>query len=110
MVAAGRASRIPFLLISPYARVNYVDSKTGLTQASVIRFIEDNWLKGARIGGGSTDATTGSIMGHVRFQRIAAPDGILSRSEDGHGSRVAAGLIRRVSVRGVDWRRAPDRM
>ena len=63
----GPGSRIPFLLISPYARVNYVDSKTGLTQASVIRFIEDNWLKGERLGGGSTDATTGSIMALFDF-------------------------------------------
>jgi phospholipase C len=57
----GPGSRIPFIVISPYAKVNYV-SKTLLTQASVVRFIEDNWLEEKRIGGGSNDAITGSIM------------------------------------------------
>ena len=57
----GPGTRIPFLLISPYAKVNYVDS-TPLTQASIVRFIEDNWLNGQRLGGGSDDATAGSIL------------------------------------------------
>ncbi len=38
-----------------------------ITQASVVRFIEDNWLHGERLGGGSFDATTGSIMGMFDF-------------------------------------------
>jgi phospholipase C len=63
----GPGSRIPFLVISPYAKVNYV-SHTGITQASVVRFIEDNWLRGERIGGGSDDATTGSIMDLFDFK------------------------------------------
>jgi phospholipase C len=54
-------------LISPYAKVNFVDS-TPITQASVVRFIEDNWLKGQRIGGGSADATAGSILSLFDFQ------------------------------------------
>jgi phospholipase C len=62
----GPGTRTPFILISPYAKVNYVDS-TPITQASVIRFIEDNWLNGQRIGGGSDDATTGSIMAMFDF-------------------------------------------
>jgi hypothetical protein len=28
----------------------------------VVRFIEDNWLHGRRLGGGSFDASAGSIM------------------------------------------------
>jgi len=67
----GPGTRIPFMVISPYARVNYVDS-TPITQASVIRFIEDNWLSGQRLGGGSNDATAGSIMGMFNFG--AAPN------------------------------------
>jgi phospholipase C len=63
----GPGTRIPFILISPYAKVNYVDS-TPLTQASVVRFIEDNWLNGARLGGGSDDSIAGSIMGMFDFQ------------------------------------------
>jgi phospholipase C len=63
----GPGTRVPFILISPYAKVNYVDS-TPLSQASVVRFIEDNWLNGQRLGGGSNDAITGSIMGMFDFQ------------------------------------------
>jgi len=62
----GPGTRVPFLVISPYAKSNYVDS-TPVTQASVIRFIEDNWLGGQRIGGGSNDAIAGSIMGMFNF-------------------------------------------
>jgi phospholipase C len=56
----GPGTRIPFLVISPYARKNFVDH-TPVSQASIVRFIEDNWLGGQRIGGGSFDATAGSI-------------------------------------------------
>jgi hypothetical protein len=35
----------------------------------VVRFIEDNWLKGERIGGGSFDASTGSIDDMFDFRR-----------------------------------------
>ncbi|WP_027803227.1 phospholipase C [Paraburkholderia dilworthii] len=62
----GPGTRIPFLVISPWAKVNYVDH-TPISQASVVRFIEDNWLGGQRIGGGSFDATAGSIMGMFNF-------------------------------------------
>jgi phospholipase C len=34
----------------------------------VVRFIEDNWLHGARLGGGSFDATAGSIDGLFDFK------------------------------------------
>jgi phospholipase C len=33
----------------------------------VVRFIEDNWLGGQRIGGGSFDASAGSIMNMFNF-------------------------------------------
>jgi phospholipase C len=66
----GPGSRMPFLLISPYAKVNFVDS-TPITQASVIRFIEDNWLGAKRLGGGSADATAGSLLNMFDFK--AAP-------------------------------------
>jgi phospholipase C len=57
----GPGPRIPFLAISPWAKTNYV-SHTQISQASVVRFIEDNWLHGERLAGGSFDATSGSIM------------------------------------------------
>ncbi len=64
----GPGMRIPFLVISPYARVNYV-SHDLITQASVTRFIEDNWLNGARLGGGSFDATAGRITDMFDFSK-----------------------------------------
>jgi len=64
----GPGTRIPFLVISPYAKQNYVDH-TLINQASVVRFIEDNWLDGQRLGGGSFDARSGSIMGMFDFNR-----------------------------------------
>jgi phospholipase C len=64
----GPGTRLPFLVISPWARPNYV-SHTYISQASVARFIEDNWLHGERLGGGSFDATTGSIMSMFDFSR-----------------------------------------
>ena len=56
----GPGTRVPMIVVSPWAKVNYVDH-TLLTQASVVRFIEDNWLGGQRIGQGSNDATTGDL-------------------------------------------------
>lgn len=63
----GPGTRIPFIVVSPWARRNAV-AHTLVTQASVVRFIEDNWLRGARLGGGSFDATAGSIMDLFDFR------------------------------------------
>ncbi len=62
----GPGTRIPFVVISPYAKTNYVDH-TFIDQASVVRFIEDNWLGGARLGGGSFDATAGDLRGMLNL-------------------------------------------
>ncbi|HEY2132495.1 MAG TPA: alkaline phosphatase family protein [Acetobacteraceae bacterium] len=64
----GPGTRIPFLVISPWTAANHVDHRQ-ISQASVVRFIEDNWLHGARIGGGSFDATAGSLAGLFDFTR-----------------------------------------
>jgi phospholipase C len=71
MPVAGRCgpgTRQPFMVISPYAKKNYV-SHVLITQASIPQFIEDNWLKGERLGGGSFDATTGSIVDMFNFNK-----------------------------------------
>lgn len=57
----GPGTRVPFLVLSPWAKANVV-SHSRITQCSVIRFIEDNWLAGKRLGGGSFDAQSGSIL------------------------------------------------
>jgi phospholipase C len=62
----GLGPRIPFLVISPWAKQNYVDHRV-IDQSSIIRFIEDNWLSGQRIGDGSTDASAGDVNGMFDF-------------------------------------------
>ena len=64
----GPGTRVPFIVVSPFAKTNHVSSNY-ISQASVVRFIEDNWLHGKRLGGGSFDATTGSIMDMFDFDR-----------------------------------------
>jgi phospholipase C len=61
----GYGPRQPFLVISPWAKRNYVDH-TLTDQASILRFIEDNWNLG-RIGGGSVDAIAGTLDGFFDF-------------------------------------------
>lgn len=55
----GPGPRLPMLVISPYARANYVDHHAS-EQTSILKFIEDNWKTG-RIGDFSFDARAGSI-------------------------------------------------
>jgi phospholipase C len=57
----GYSQRLPLVVISPYTRQNYVSSNLTNT-ASVVKFIEDNWLHGKSIPG-SFDATSGSLDG-----------------------------------------------
>jgi phospholipase C len=65
----GPGMRQPFLVISPWAKKNFIDH-TFITQASIPQFIEDNWLNGVRLGQGSYDAQTGSIMTMFNFDQI----------------------------------------
>jgi phospholipase C len=61
----GYGPRLPLLVISPWARQNYVDH-TLTDQSSILRFVEDNWGLG-RIGDGSYDAKAGSLAGMFHF-------------------------------------------
>ena len=56
----GLGPRLPLIVISPWTRPNYVSNNLTDT-ASIIKFIEDNWLHGQRIGNGSYDASAGSL-------------------------------------------------
>jgi phospholipase C len=56
----GPGPRLPLLVISPWVKVNSVDH-TQLEQASITRFVEDNWLGGRRIGDQSFDARAASL-------------------------------------------------
>jgi phospholipase C len=56
----GYGPRQPLVVLSPYALENFVDH-TVTDQSSVIRFVEDNWLSGQRLGSGSFDAVASPI-------------------------------------------------
>lgn len=64
----GPGPRLPLLVISPWAKANYVDH-TITTQPSIIHLIEDLYLNGERIGGGSFDAKSGSLLGMFDFSK-----------------------------------------
>jgi phospholipase C len=54
------------MLISPWSKKNYVDH-TLTDQSSIIRFVEDNWLSGQRIGSGSFDSIAGTVNNMFDF-------------------------------------------
>jgi phospholipase C len=58
----GFSQRLPMLVISPWTRKNYVSGKLTNT-SSITAFIENNWLGGKQIGGGSYDAISGRLDG-----------------------------------------------
>jgi phospholipase C len=73
----GYGTRIPLLVLSPYAKKNYVDH-TLTDQTSVLRFIEDNWLGGTRLQpGASFDTIAGPIDNMFDFSSPRADGGVL---------------------------------
>jgi len=72
----GLGPRQPLLVVSPWARKNFVDHSV-TDQSSVLRFIEDNFLGGERIGQGSFDAITNSIAQMFDFSRDDEDQGTL---------------------------------
>src|SRR5438445_7992596 len=63
----GYGPRQPLLVVSPWARSNFVDHST-TDQASILKFIEDNWQTG-RIGNFSLDVKSGSLSNLFAFKR-----------------------------------------
>ena len=74
----GYGPRLPLLVISPFAKQNYVDHEI-TDQSSILRFIEDNWDLG-RLGGEASDAKAGSIEGMFDFDGERARQLILDPS------------------------------
>jgi phospholipase C len=64
----GYGPRLPLLVVSPWAKTNYVDHTT-TDQSSITRFIEDNWQT-PRIGNYSFDAKAGTLANMFAFQSI----------------------------------------
>ncbi len=67
----GYGMRQPLLIISPWAKHNYLDH-TLTDQASVLRFIEDTFVSGQRITG-SFDGIAGSLLNMFDFSNSASP-------------------------------------
>jgi phospholipase C len=80
----GYGQRLPFLVISPFAKPNYIDHAV-VDTTSILRFIEDNWQLGridsldnpggAPTGEGSFDAVAGSIEGLLDFDQPSGSPG-----------------------------------
>ena len=81
------------MVISPYARQNQIDH-TLLDQSSTIRFIEDNWLNGQRIGNGSFDAITNSIASMIQIQPNACFRYLLLNDQTGEVTAKGCALRR----------------
>ena len=72
----GYGPRQPLLVISPFAKRNFVDHSV-TDQTSILRFIEDNWNTG-RVGNYSFDEKAGPLTNLFTFR---------TPGDDGHGAR-----------------------
>jgi len=72
----GYGPRLPLLVISPFARGNYV-SHNVTDQTSITRLIEDNWLNGERITPTSFDNIAGSLLDIFDFTQPPNPPLVL---------------------------------
>jgi phospholipase C len=63
---------LPLLVISPWAKSNFVDHSV-TDQTSILRFIEDNWLNGQRLGQGSFDVLANSLGSMLDFTTMRNP-------------------------------------
>jgi phospholipase C len=66
----GPSQRLPFLAISPYSKVNFVDHHES-NQTSITNFIENNWQL-SQIGDGSFDRSAGSLNSLFNFGEAKA--------------------------------------
>ena len=67
------------MLISPYAKSNYVDN-TLTEQSSILQFVEQNWSLGS-IGAGSEDVDSGTVDNMFEFGNAQrAPKVILNEA------------------------------
>ena len=87
----GYGPRLVLMVISPWAKRNFVDH-TLTDQTSILRFVEDNWLGGERIGQGSFDVLANPIDNMFDFSHpnndgkyiLDSNSGLVM--EEGHGS------------------------
>jgi phospholipase C len=77
----GYGARLPLLVVSPYAKQNFVDH-TLTDQTSILRFIEDNWKLG-RIGDQSYDEKAGPFLQFFDFSRKRPAPRLILNPETG---------------------------
>ena len=85
----GYGPRLPILVISPWAKPNYV-SHTITDQTSILRFIEDVFLNQQRIGQGSYDSIAGSITDMLDFSQTTPQNGQVLLLDDTTGQVMKA--------------------
>jgi phospholipase C len=85
----GLGPRLPFLLVSPYAKSNYVDN-TLTEQSSIIKFVEQNWSLGS-IGAGSEDVDSGSVDNMFEFGNAQRAPQLILNEVSGEVERVTPG-------------------
>jgi len=85
----GLGPRLPFLLISPYAKSNYVDN-TLTEQSSIIKFVEQNWSLPS-IGAGSEDVDSGSVDNMFEFGNAQRAPKVITNETNGEVTSVTAG-------------------
>jgi phospholipase C len=77
----GYGPRLPMLVISPYAKRNFVDSAV-TDQSSILKFVESNWSLG-QIGDQSFDAKAGPIDGMLDFAKRGSTKPVLLNPSTG---------------------------
>jgi phospholipase C len=85
----GVGPRMPFMLISPYAKSNYVDN-TLTEQSSITQFVEHNWSLGP-IGAGSEDVDSGSVDNMFEFGNAQRAPKVIMNPETGEVVSTTAG-------------------
>jgi phospholipase C len=85
----GLGPRLPFMLISPYAKSNYVDN-TLTEQSSIIKFVEQNWSLGS-IGAGSEDVDSGTVDNMFEFGNAQRAPQLILNEASGEVERVIPG-------------------
>jgi phospholipase C len=85
----GLGPRLPFLLVSPYAKSNYVDN-TLTEQSSIIKFVEQNWSLPS-IGAGSEDIDSGSVDNMFEFGNAQRAPKVILNETSGEVTSVTAG-------------------
>jgi phospholipase C len=73
----GPGPRLPLLVISPYARTNFIDHHF-TKQVSILKFIEDNWST-SQIGAGSLDASARTLTHMFNFKQPTKQRVILNK-------------------------------